>query len=270
MLNDFYKLTDGHENVEIKTNYHTHTFLCGHAGGSVEDYVKAAVDNGFEALGMSDHFAAPISTDSPYINFNTLKSQYLKSIYDARDKYGDPIKILSAVEIEYFDGHSDYYKDLLKVLDYIVMGQHEYIYNGVHCNSFEDGVTEDAVIWYFKSVRHGLKTGFFSILAHPDLIFYRKPDITKKIETEFENTVRTAVDFGVALELNANGIRSHAFRYPTDLFIELCQKHNAKVVVSSDCHSPDALCDEHMRRLQVYAANAGLNITDEIDIKSVR
>ena len=38
-----------------KTNYHTHTARCMHACGSDEDYVRAAIANGYEVLGFSDH-----------------------------------------------------------------------------------------------------------------------------------------------------------------------------------------------------------------------
>lgn len=267
MLKNFYELTDDREKGKIKSNFHTHTQLCGHAGGRVEDYVRKAVDEGLEALGMSDHFASPVDPYSPYIDFDKLENVYLPEIRAAREDYGNRIKILSGAEIEYFDGHADYYKRLLDNLDYLVMGQHEYIEGGVRYNSFVDGIDERSVIEYFKSVDAGLKAGFFSVLAHPDLIFYRSPQITEKIAAAFENTVKTAVGQGVALELNANGIRSHAFRYPTDLLIELCKKHGAKVVVSSDCHSPDVLCDEYMLRLYAYAVKQGLNVTDTIEVK---
>ncbi|MCH5166162.1 MAG: PHP domain-containing protein [Clostridiales bacterium] len=264
MLSDFTKLTDDYENIKIKSNYHTHNFLCGHAGGTVKDYVENAVHCGLDTLGISDHCAAPIASYSPYINLQTLQTRYLPQFDEARALFGGRIEILSAVEIEYFEGYADYYKKLLDKLDYLVMGQHEFIYNGKHCDSFFDGVGEDNITAYFKSVELGLKSGYFAILAHPDLIFYRRPTMTKKIAAAFERTVRTAVDCGVALELNANGIRSHGFRYPTDLLIELCQKYNAEVVVSSDCHSPDVLCDEYMLRLYDYALKKNLNVTDTI------
>lgn len=268
MLDGFYQPTVETEKVEIKSNYHTHTHLCGHAGGSVRDYAAAAADAGLEVLGMSDHFTSPAAAYAQYIDFKTLATEYLPEIRAAREEFGDRIKILSAAEIEYFDGYIEYYKRLLENLDYLVMGQHEYIYDGVHYNSFADGLDDDSVVAYFKSVDRGLKAGFFSVLAHPDLIFYRSPKITKKITAAFDNTVKTAVGEGVALELNANGIRSHGFRYPTDLFVELCKKHNARVVVSSDCHSPNVLCDEHMLRLYGYARKFGLNVVDEIDINT--
>ena len=41
------------------TNYHTHTFRCQHANGTVEDYVREAIAKGFDILGMSDHVPYP-------------------------------------------------------------------------------------------------------------------------------------------------------------------------------------------------------------------
>ena len=36
-------------------NYHTHTYRCGHASGTDEEYVLAAIEAGFKVLGFSDH-----------------------------------------------------------------------------------------------------------------------------------------------------------------------------------------------------------------------
>ena len=39
----------------MKNNYHTHTTRCFHAVGQDEDYVRAAIDGGFDLLGFADH-----------------------------------------------------------------------------------------------------------------------------------------------------------------------------------------------------------------------
>ena len=36
-------------------NYHTHTARCHHATGEDKAYVEAAIQNGFQVLGFSDH-----------------------------------------------------------------------------------------------------------------------------------------------------------------------------------------------------------------------
>ena len=40
-------------------NYHTHTPRCGHAIGSEEEYVRCALEAGFQILGFSDHTPYP-------------------------------------------------------------------------------------------------------------------------------------------------------------------------------------------------------------------
>ena len=37
-------------------NYHTHTYLCSHATGEIEDYIKTAIENGIKYMGFSEHF----------------------------------------------------------------------------------------------------------------------------------------------------------------------------------------------------------------------
>lgn len=268
MLDKFNEITKAEcDAVRIKSNYHTHNYLCGHAVGTACDYVKEAVDHGLKTLGISDHCVPCEYTGSPYITPQTLKTQYLPQIAEAKSEYGDKIRILSGVEIEYFSGNDDYYRDLLKCLDYLVLGQHEFNdASGTRHDSFYDGTTERNIIAYCDSVIAGVKTGLFSVLAHPDVILYRRPQITDRVRTAFDKMIRAAVDSGVAVELNANGIRQHAFRYPTDLVALLCKKYDAPVVVSSDCHAPQYLCDEYVKALYAYAFKNKLNVVDEIKL----
>lgn len=84
------------------------------------------------------------------------------------------------------------------------------------------------------------------------------------MKNAFETVVAEAKLSDVPLELNANGVRSHGGKYPTDLLIELCKKYNAKIIISSDCHEPQGLCDECVLKLYAYAKKQKLNITDSI------
>ena len=43
----------------MKTNYHTHTFRCGHAIGDEEEMVISALNEGIEVLGFSEHVPLP-------------------------------------------------------------------------------------------------------------------------------------------------------------------------------------------------------------------
>ncbi len=265
MLKDYGDVTDVQRSkIKVVCNFHTHNYLCGHAGGSVSDYVKRAVDYGYESIGISDHCIPPVGSYEPYFSLSNIDDEYLPQFERARARYGDKIKIYSGAEIEYFDGHDDYYRELLKKLDYLVLGQHEFM-NGIRRkNSFVDGDSESNFAAYCDSVKRAIKSGFFSVLAHPDLIFYRRLVPTESIKQSFSEMIGVAANAGVPVELNANGIRNHGFRYPTDLLVDCCQKHNAKVVISSDAHSPQELLDDCVTGMYVYAQAHGLNVVTEI------
>ena len=257
MLKDFYVKSDNR--IEITTNFHTHNYLCGHAGGTVSDYVKQAVACGFDAIGISDHCTPPVDIYQQGVSPKTLSTLYLPQFDEANALYGDRIKIFKGVEIEYFDGFDGYYKNLLSKLDYLVLGQHIFECNGTVKDSYYDD-DERSIISYCNSVSLGIKSGYFAMLAHPDVIFYSHPPLTKKVTSAFESMIKQAADCDVPLELNANGIRYHQFRYPTDILVELCKKYNAKVIISSDCHSPTDLLDDCMRNLYAYAIHNKLNL----------
>ena len=42
------------------SNYHSHVALCGHAEGTVEDYVLEAIKHNYEEIGISDHAPIPV------------------------------------------------------------------------------------------------------------------------------------------------------------------------------------------------------------------
>ena len=76
----------------IKTNWHTHTTRCGHAVGTDEEYVKAAIKAGLHTLGFSDH--APYREPFPpeRMNYEQL-DEYKQSILDLKQKYAGQIDI---------------------------------------------------------------------------------------------------------------------------------------------------------------------------------
>lgn len=264
MLKDF-SIPEDWENIQLIGNYHAHNYLCGHAGGTVSDYAEEAVAHGMRIMGISDHCASPAEAYDPnFFSAYNIGDEYLPQFDAAERLYGDKVRILRGVEIEYFEGHDDYYKLLAEKLDYMVLGQHMFLRKGVLYNSFVDGTDDKSVSAYFDNVCTAIESGYFAMIAHPDLIFYRRPKITHVMVEAMERTVKLAADKKIPLELNANGIRYHGFRYPTEELISLCKKYDARVVVSSDAHSPDSLCDKYICALYAYAKNNGLNVVDEI------
>ena len=72
-------------------NYHTHTYLCRHAFGTVEEYVARAVENGIKHMGFSEH--APLRFPDGYESEARLYvdniGEYFDTIRKAAEKYRD-------------------------------------------------------------------------------------------------------------------------------------------------------------------------------------
>ena len=56
----------------MKANYHTHTTRCGHAYGTDESFVRAAIQGGFETLAFTDHSPWPYKSGftNPNVRMN--------------------------------------------------------------------------------------------------------------------------------------------------------------------------------------------------------
>ena len=74
----------------MKANYHTHTARCGHAEGTDEEYVLAAIERGFDELGFSDHVPWPYKNGYVHPTVRMHISQmpeYLASVRALAEKY---------------------------------------------------------------------------------------------------------------------------------------------------------------------------------------
>ena len=112
----------------MKTNYHTHTKRCGHAGSfEDEEYVISAIENGYNELGFSEHamFSDIYNEYGMRPPYSDLEG-YLESINYLKEKYKNKITIYKAMECEYFSEYYDELKELLdnNKLDYLIFGNH--------------------------------------------------------------------------------------------------------------------------------------------------
>lgn len=257
------------------TNYHTHCMRCNHAEGTVEQNADEAVRLHFDVLGMSDHVPYP-HYDYGYRMSMAEIWDYINEVRDAQEKFQGKLKILLGFESEYLCSQRAYYEELLTEygVEYLVLGQHFYDLGGRWRSSFALTDTADCVT-YAKSVREALDTGYYSLLAHPDIVGVNCLPWDRNMDEMTDIIIDSAVKNDVPLEVNANGIRrgriqaalGEHYMYPHFKFWEKAAAAKAKTVVSADCHAPQLLYDDDVKKAYQIAQNWGLNLIDEMPVK---
>lgn len=260
----------------MKTNYHTHTLRCQHASGSELDYVLAAISKGLSELGFSDH--APYIDNRfglrmPYHELN----DYIHEVHHLKKCYEDQIKIYCGLEIEYDPNQLNYYQNLKQQgIEYLVLGQHIYFKDEyINIYFLEKEHDTSSFIDYAYSLKEAMHTQLFDIIAHPDVIFINHFAWDENCDQACDIIIEAAQETNTILELNANGFRrgihpypdGNRYMYPHDKFWEKVSKTNIKVIINSDCHSPDAVYDEANEMAFEYAKRFQLNLISSIQVE---
>lgn len=268
---------------KMQSNYHTHTYLCRHAEGKPVDYVKIAHEKGYHTIGISDH--GPLISEiysqiiSRRMSFDEYNELYLPQLQEAKDKYPD-IQVLKGLEIEYFPEMDDNYPKFLEELDYLVLGQHYIHHQNKILSIYDRKVDLNAIESYKNDVINGMKTGYFKILAHPDLFFWNNFEWNDKLKNISEEIIKASIECGVYLEINANGIRNSkrkhkftttskghiSYSYPKYEFWELAKMMNAKIIINDDAHFYANMDDEATKEAFKISEELNINVIDKIEL----
>ena len=159
----------------IKTNYHTHIYLCKHATGTIEEYILRAIEQKYDTLGISDHGPIDdeltIKLNSRRMSMNEYYDLYLKELEFLKSKYSDKITLLRASELEFYEEYITRYRTMRSELDYLVLGQHEIIRDGKYKSVYFNVDSTDVMI-YAETVCKAMDTKLFRILAPSVLILF--------------------------------------------------------------------------------------------------
>lgn len=251
-----------------KINFHTHTKRCRHALGEEEDYVKSAIHNGLSQLGFSDHAPFPDIDLGKRMLFEELKD-YLGTIDELKMKYRSELILWKGLEIEYLPQYRRYYEELLTKwgVEYLIMGEHFYIDTlGRRTNIYEVNSSTEEYLAYAHTVAEGMRSGFFRIIAHPDLYMLNPFAWNDDCMKAADLIIDTAITTNTILEYNANGFRWEQRTYPDGMrhpyphstFWQMVAGTTAKVIVGADCHDPAYLWDDAVE--QSYRNLQGLGI----------
>lgn len=251
-------------------NLHSHTYRCHHAKGTDEEYVLAAIKNGYTSIGFSDHapYIFPKGHKSGFRMDCDEAQGYADSINELREKYKSMIDIKLGFEVEYYPELIEKELEFLKSFkyDYIILGQHftdnEYEPYAIYSGHETDSVA--ALDKYISQVLMGAKSGVFTYIAHPDLInFTGDKDIYLK---KMRYMLKELKKLNVPIEFNFLGFTDNR-NYPNDDFWKMAAEEGNDTVIGLDAHRVEVYSDkENLEKAREYLASLGITPLKEIKL----
>lgn len=230
-------------------DYHTHTTRCGHASGTMEQYVDRAVEAGLAEIGFSDHlhlYFLPLDRRDPTLAMREEElPEYVESVLKLRDRYAGDIEVRLGLEADYFPGREHDLRTILEPYPW------DYVYGSVHflddwgfddprhLDRYGDWDIDKLYAYYFDHVKSAAQSGLFDVMGHLDLVkkFGHRPK--KDVRDLYAGVVTELKEAGVAVEVSTAGLRKPVREiYPGPDLLAECARQGVPATMASDAHSP--------------------------------
>ncbi|GFR39035.1 putative histidinol-phosphatase [Insulibacter thermoxylanivorax] len=239
----------------MKFDFHTHHERCGHAEGTIEDYIRSAIEQRLDMIGISDH--SPYfgdEEDHPHPEVAMAKSEfpnYVEEVLRLKKKYEGQIEVLLGVESDFFPEHAETYRKVYECypFDYIIgsvhRSDHISIFNKNRWKNLTKKAQQEQKERYYALIAESAKSGMFDILGHIDAMKANYPAFSD-IQTEaVDRTLQVISEYDIAIEVNTSGKTKLAGGwYPSDEILERALFYGVKVTFGSDAHVPSRVGDE--------------------------
>jgi histidinol-phosphatase (PHP family) len=226
-------------------DYHMHTQLCGHASGTVEEYIEHALAIGMQEIGFSDHAPMPESLREGLSMSEGEAEGYIRTIEEYKAKFAGRLIIRLGFEADYppfesFD--KKYFADAR--IDYII-GSCHYVdgWGFDHPDNIEGYKNRDIdelYKRYYGQIESLAGSGLFNIIGHFDVVKKFGYRSGKDFSPAIERIAKIASINNLAVEMNTNGF-NHPVKemYPSDQIIGILFNSNVPVTLGSDAHLSD-------------------------------
>ncbi|KAJ1936672.1 hypothetical protein GGF37_005516 [Kickxella alabastrina] len=258
-------------------SFHMHSGqFCRHASGSLEAVIKAAIDKGMIAVGLSEHVPRsrtqdlyPEESDMAPSDLSTAFAEYVSEAQRLRAKYSGQIDILIGAETEHITAASLQEAKQLRAnyqLDYLVGSLH-------HIDEMPLDFSQasyDAIVLKYGGDRAAMFRRYFDlqldllrelqpeVIGHFDLVRIFHPygntiaglaevdpleDAFSEVRQLAVRNIEYAIGYGAIFEINSRawkkGLRD---AYPQrDLLAEILSR-GGRVTISDDSHGAQDVC----------------------------
>ncbi|MFX1392871.1 MAG: histidinol-phosphatase HisJ [Promethearchaeota archaeon] len=247
-------------------DWHTHNSMCHHAIGSLEDYIRKAIELDLDLIGISDHFPYDylIGIEGiPIDDYAMLLEEiedYISRIEYLKEKYNKQINIKIGFEIDFIenqvDGLNAHLNKFKSRLDFILGAVHIlFTENGpwaMDDNRFIEKYnslgTDNVFLKYYQTLQKMINSREFDfdIVSHFDLPkkFNKLPseDSKELIMNEVYKTLDLIKKRDLVVEINTAGFRKNIKeQYPNEDILKEMFKLDIPILLGSDAHDPNEL-----------------------------
>lgn len=256
-------------------NYHTHTWRCKHASGTVSDYAKEAEAAGIRILGVSDHTPLPDNRwDFVRMGMDEL-DMYLGEIQTAAERFPH-ITLLKGFECDWAQEYRNFYREELfekRKADYLIGAVHWFPYQGDWLSTW-DIENSKHLSAYSSHVIEAMESGLFSFIAHPDSFGIGYKPWDGNALSCSRDIIAAAEECGIILEINGYGLRKPMIstkegkrrQYPLKGFWELAGASAITAICNSDAHKPEDVAAS-LEETAKIASDFSVHLTDTLPLR---
>jgi histidinol-phosphatase (PHP family) len=242
------------EKSAVIIDYHTHHERCGHAVGSLEDYVQRGIELGLKQLGLSDHMPLlHVDTKTYYPDIAMSMEElprYVEEAFQLKAKYAGQIDLRVGLEGDYIEGYEEQIAAIIHRFpwDYVIgsvhfLGQWD-ISDYRQVDGWKERDANEVYRQYYDAVQKAAKTKLYDFIGHVDMIKrfgFQPTEDMSALEKQTLDVIKTSDG---AIELNASGLRHTAgHMYPCLHMLEYAHRIGIPVTVGSDAHNPSRLTE---------------------------
>lgn len=227
-----------------------HTYLCGHAGGEPEEYVRRAVEQRIDLITITDHI--------PMKREDIFSGRGVRMALDEMPRYRElverakqegqrlGVEVLYGIESEYYPDENE----LHAMWDFIATEPFDFVIGSLHHQlpGFrawlkKHGEPIDIANAYFRQAVKAIACGKYDTIAHPDLIQVYgtisafDPHLA---EASIREMLEAAVEYDTCLEVNTSGLIKQIYKlHPDPIILRWAVEMGVKLTLGSDAHQPE-------------------------------
>jgi histidinol-phosphatase (PHP family) len=250
---------------DLPLDAHLHTNLSHDSAVPIDVYCALAVERGIPEIAITDHVDFdPRAPGHAFASFTTRERQ----VREAATRWADRgLRILFGIEVTY-ESHCE-----AEIRDHLARHSYDFTIGSVHVAASSPYVDDRVAGWvagrsfdeivapYFAEVEAAIRSELFDTIGHLDYVkkylgdhvppsaFAARPDV-------YEPLLRTLVETGTGLEVNASGLRQGPREtYPAPWAVARFRELGGTIVTAgSDAHAASHFAFGLARAYEMLAA----------------